>query len=186
MRCYPIAIVLLLASCASPYVARVDAPKPSAVKDEPAQTQKRPGAGQETKAFAPRAELSSDGAARIERIDTDQASTSSWLMNAVDERRAADHAAMEPTVVERTVYVDRPIQETRYVYTRGYGYGYDCYGNPIYVSDPYCRPYRSTFPVYTVTGATIGALSSGCSSSGRNIAVGAGIGLLFDTANWWW
>ena len=186
MRCYPIAIVLLLASCASPYVARVDAPKPSAVKDEPAQTQKRPGAGQETKAFAPRAELSSDGAARIARIDTDQASTSSWLMNAVDERRAADHAAMEPTVVERTVYVDRPIQETRYVYTRGYGYGYDCYGNPIYVSDPYCRPYRSTFPVYTVTGATIGALSSGCSSSGRNIAVGAGIGLLFDTANCWW
>jgi len=184
MRCYPIAIVLLLASCASPYVARVDAPKPSAVKDEPAQTQKRPGAGQETKAFAPRAELSSDGAARIARIDTDQASTSSWLMNAVDERRAADHAAMEPTVVERTVYVDRPIHETRYVYTRGYGY--DCYGNPIYVSDPYCRPYRSTFPVYTVTGATIGALSSGCSSSGRNIAVGAGVGLLFDTANWWW
>jgi hypothetical protein len=186
MRCYPIAIVLLLASCASPYVARVDAPKPSAVKDESAQTQKRPGAGQETKAFAPRAESSNDGAARIARIDTDQASTSSWLMNAVDECRAADHAAMEPTVVERTVYVDRPIHETRYVYTRGYGYGYDCYGNPIYVSDPYCRPYRSTFPVYTVTGATIGALSSGCSSSGRNIAVGAGIGLLFDSANWWW
>jgi hypothetical protein len=165
-------------------VTRVDAPKPGAVNEEPAQPQKRPGAGQETKGFAPRTELSSDGAARVARVETNDASSSAWLLRSAEERRAADQAVMEQTVVERAVYVDQPIRETRYVYP--HGYGYDCYGNPIYVSDPYWRPYRSTFPVYTVTGATIGAMSSGCSWSGRNIAVGAGIGLLFDTANWWW
>jgi len=37
----------------------------------------------------------------------------------------------------------------------------------------------------TVTGATIGAFSSGCRSNGNNIAIGAGIGLLFDFASCW-
>ena len=81
------------------------------------------------------------------------------------------------TTVERTVYVDRHVAPI--------GYGYDCYGNPIYYGGYACRPYRSSFPFYTVTGATIGAFTSGCHSSGSNIAIGAGIGFLFDVGSCW-
>lgn len=149
--------------------------------------QRRPGQGQETVPFAPAASRSVDGEASVRRALTDDDASSAWLRESVDQRRAAYEAgadwqapapaaATQTTTVERTVYIDR--------YAAPVGYGYDAFGNPVYYSG-YARPYRSTFPVYTVTGATIGALSSGCNSSGRNIAVGAGIGLLFDFASCW-
>lgn len=114
---------------------------------------------------------------------TDEEATKAWLRQTIEERRVIEEQNLPPPppVVEtRTVYVDR--------YSPTYGYGYDAYGNPMYVSDPYYRSYRGTsFPYYTVTGATIGAFANGCRSNGRDIAIGAGIGFLFDVGSscWW-
>lgn len=205
---------LLMAACAGAALPRVQAPSPrdslvepapraQSAGDEAATQQwlrdevnrqrgesaptRRPGQGQETVPFAPAPSRSVDGEASVRRAQTNDDASSAWLRESADERRAAYEAGVEwqapssapaqqTTTVERTVYVDR--------YAAPVGYGYDCYGNPVYYSG-YARPYRSTFPVYTVTGATIGAFSSGCRSNGNNIAIGAGIGLLFDIASCW-
>ena len=152
--------------------------------------EKRPGAGKETVPFAPKSSSNVDGEASVRRSSTDDDATNAWLRNSADQRRAEYEAGSDwhapvqtpgastsTTTVERTVYVDR--------YVAPVGYGYDCYGNPIYYSSYGYRPYRSTFPFYTVTGATIGAFTSGCQASGSNIAVGAGIGFLFDVGSCW-
>lgn len=119
---------------------------------------------------------------------TDETATKAWLQQTIDERRAMEDQNLPPPppVVEtRTVYVDR--------YATPYGYGYDAYGNPIYYGssyaygDPYCRPYgRGSFPIFTATGATIGAFANSRHSRGRNIALGAGIGFLFDLGSRCW
>jgi hypothetical protein len=118
------------------------------------------------------------------RTTTDEEATKAWLQQTADERRAAD-TTNAPLPLQQTVYVDRPVYSDPYVapYGYGYGYGYDGYGNPIYGYGSSCR--QTNFPVNTVVGAGIGAIvGSGSRHQGRDIAVGAGIGLLLDFASW--
>ncbi len=210
-----VSVLAFLASCAGAPLPRVEAPPPRSValdvtqrseakggedatqqwlRSEVARQRgeaaldKRPGAGKETVPFAPASTSNVDGEASVRRMPTDDDATNAWLRESVDQRRAdyeagvdwqapAQAPAASTTTVERTVYVDR--------YVAPVGYGYDCYGNPIYYGGYGYRPYRSSFPFYTVTGATIGAFTSGCHASGRNIAIGAGIGFLFDVGSCW-
>lgn len=112
---------------------------------------------------------------------TDEDATKAWLQQTADDRRAAD-TANAPVPLQQTVYVDRPVYTERYV--APYGYGYDCYGNPVYgYGYESCR--QTDFPVNTVVGAGIGAIvGHGSKNQGRDIAIGAGIGLLFDLPRW--
>lgn len=114
---------------------------------------------------------------------TDEDATKAWLQQTADDRRAADTTSA-PVPLQQTVFVDRPIYTERYV--DPYGYGYDAYGHPVYgygYGYESCR--QSDFPVNTVVGAGIGAIvGHGSKHQGRDIAIGAGIGLLFDLPRW--
>lgn len=213
MRTYLLLFAMLMAACAGATLPRVQAPMPraaqlelapraQAVADESVTQQwlqdetsrergesaplRRPGQGQETAPFAPALSPRVEGEASVPRLSTNDDASGAWLRETAENRRAAYEAgvdwnvatvpATQPMPLAQPVYVDR--------YVAPVGYGYDYYGNPVYYSG-YARPYGSRFPTYTVTGATIGAFSSGCRASGKNIAIGAGIGLLFDLANCW-
>lgn len=124
---------------------------------------------------------------------TDEGATQQWLQQEVERVDARNperppepiyQVVERPVYVDRTVYVDRPYWRTRYV-----GYGYDCYGEPVYYQHHqgyygHSRP-RSTFPWNTAVGAGLGAVIGHQSGRrDRGAAIGAGIGLLFDLARW--
>jgi hypothetical protein len=114
--------------------------------------------------------------------DADEAATSRWLAEAI-ERERRERPNLPPVPLQQTVYVERPVWQERI-----YGPGYDEFGAPVYGYEPWQRnDWRTTpFPVNTLIGATVGAYTGhGGHSRSRDIAIGAGIGLLFDLARWY-
>lgn len=161
-------LACLSAACSSP----PNAPRaavPPATRPEPVVDQ-RPPAAQRS----------------VQRAE-DEAATDAWLERAAEEARQRNPDTppvplQVERVVERPVYVDR-WGGYRSVYYDGYGY--DVYGNPVYVERYARRDPFGGFPINTAIGAGIGSAVGRRGRRTESALIGAGIGLMFDMARWY-
>ena len=127
--------------------------------------------------------------------------TDKWLADTAEIRRIATEPPPPLPQQAPVVYVDRPVYVEDRRYGIDYDYEYDAYGNR-FCDDGFYRGYPTGYyrarrfggygygrgyrpaPINTALGAGIGALVSSRRHRGRGAAIGAGVGLLFDFANW--
>ena len=118
-----------------------------------------------------------------------EAATSAWLDQQIDQNRYVPPPPPPPPPVER-VEVERVVEQPVYVQERVV-YA-DGYYQPYYYGGYYGRPYEyrshrsTTFPLHTALGAGLGAVIGHQSGHrGRGAWIGGGLGLLFDLNSRW-
>ena len=124
------------------------------------------------------------GAVRpVRPASMDEAATSAWLDQQIDQNRYVPPPPPPPPPVER-VEVERIVEQPVYVQERVV-YA-DGYYQPYYYGSYQRRSHYSSFPLNTALGAGVGAIIGHQSGHrGRGAWIGGGLGLLFDLNSRW-